>query len=270
MHHTLAYTVATGGAVTDLDMTAAADTEVGQRSSHYFLTEEYVLLAAMALGATVTRVNIQTPTLNAVARFNVYPINRALTVSSPPRVDNWFYAPPRLPVNEELTVKVTDTASEQATVLLFIAPPSWNRNIPNGIPPVPIFECRATLAVTTVANAWSGVGQLTFEQSLRGGTYAVVGAEFILATIIAVRFNFPRAPFYRGRKLKPAVIGTETLGNLPYTVGEYGPMVWGELGRFSTNEPPQCDVWSTAAAAVTVEGRLWLVKVSDDANTPIS
>lgn len=266
MFHTLAYTLATGAAVVDADMTAATDPEISQRNSHYILTEPYQLLAAMVLGATVTRANIQVPTFNAITRFNIHPINAALTVASPPRVDNWTAYPPDLPTNEEITVKVTDTANEQATVLLWIGTKDWNRNIPRGMPPVPIFECRVTAAVTTIANAWSGLGQLTFEQSLRGGTYAVVGAEWILATIIAVRMVFPRTKMYMGRKLRPGVIATQAIGNIPMLTGEYGPMFWGEHGRFSTFEPPQVEAWSTAAAAVTIEGRLWLVPVSQDMN----
>jgi len=263
--HTLAYTLATGGAVTDSEMTAATDSEISQRNSHYIFTEDYKLLAAGFFGATATRLNIQVPTWNAVTRFNVWPPQRAVTVPSNPILDQWFRYPPPIPQNEEFTLKVSDTAAEQVTAFLCPGTGNWNQNLPQGKAPLPIFELRLNFTTAALtANTWSGLGAVTFEQSLRGGTYAVVGAEAQGAGILAGRFVFPRAPMYKNRKMRPGFLFSQALGDVPFILGgQAGAMVWGEYGRFSTFEPPQMEFWGNAGGAVAIEVRVWVVWLSD-------
>jgi hypothetical protein len=262
---TLAYTLATGGAVTDSDMTAVSDAEISQRNSHYIFTEDYKLLAAAFFGATATRLNMQPPTWNAITRFNVWPPNRAVTVPSNPQLDWWDTYPAPIPQNEEFTLKVSDTANEQVTAFLWLGSGgNWNRNLPAGKPPVPIFECRLNFTTPAlVANAWSGLTTPTFEQSLRGGTYAVVGMEGQGAGILAARLVFPRAPMYKQRKMRPGFLMSQALGDVPMRHGIYDQFSFGEYGRFSTFEPPQIEYFANAAGAVAVEHRMWLVWLSD-------
>jgi hypothetical protein len=265
--HLINYTLATGGSVTDTDMTAATDSEVSQRNSHYIFTEQYQLLAAFANGANLTRVNIQIPTWNQVTRFNVWPVNKSSNVPSNPQLDYWFAYPPPIPVNEEFTVKATDSANEQVNVFLWLGTANWNRNLPAGMQPLPIFEVRVNYTTPALsANVWSGLSAVTFEQSLRGGTYAVVGAQIQGSGLLAARFVFPRAPIYNNRKMRPGVLCQQAIGDVPIVFPPFGPMMWGELGRFSTFEPPQLEFFANGAGAVTMESRWWLVWLSTDMN----
>lgn len=268
--HILAYSEATGGAVTDSDMTAVTDTEFSQRNSHYIFTEDYKLIGASIFGATITRANIQTSTLNAVTRHNIWPVNRAITTASPAQIDLWTYAPIPMPKNEELSIKVTDTASETDYAFLWLGTSDWNRNVPAGMAPIPVFECRVTVTPTSVAGAWTNSGTLTFEQNLRGGVYAVVGASCFRANGLAFRMVFPRNKLYHGRRLRPGTLINNALGDLMIPQTEYGPLFWGEWGRFSTFEPPTIDIFCSDAAATACEFRLWLVRISDDMYVPIA
>lgn len=262
--HLLAYSQATGGAVVDSDMTAATDGEFSQRNNHYIFTEPYRLLAAGVFGASVTRVNIQIPTLNAVGRFNIWPINLSATIPGHPVLAWYTAAMPDLPQNEELTVKNTSTALETDNVFLWVATRDWSANLPPGKLIIPV---RFTAAPTIVAAAWSAQAAITFEQSLRGGTYAIVGGTLQGANILAWRINFPKYKLYGGRKLRPGFLANNAIGDKPEHRSEINPYHLGEWGRFFTFEQPSIEVFGTAAATPACEGRLWLVFLGEQDQT---
>ena len=260
----LAYSDTTGGSVTDHDMVAAVDSDFSQRNSHYIFTEKYRLMAACYLGASVTRVNVQVPTWNAISRFNLWPLNKSADVPSPPQVC-WFRdMMPDIPTNEEFTVKNTSAASEVDDLFLWLATTDWSANIPPGKLVIPV---RVTATITIVAHAWSALGALTFEQSLRGGTYAVVGAEFQGTHMTAFRVVFPKYKLYGGRKLRPGWIAQNAVGDLEEASMQINPYRLGEWGRFFTFEPPQLEIWGNTAGSTTIEGRLWLVFLGEQDQT---
>lgn len=265
--HLAAYTQATGGAVVDTGSTAATDSELSQRNSHYILTEDYRLLATCHVGATITRANITAPSWNAVGKVNSWPINRSVAISSPPRIDSWLNYPLPLPQNEEISVNITDSASEQATSFLWLGSNNWNQNLPRGKGPLPIMEIRLNFTAASITqNLWSGLQSVTFEQSLRGGTYSIVGCECFAANVLACRLVFPRAPMYQGRKLRPGFLCQQALGDLPAAPFPDNPLVWGEYGRFSTFEPPQVEFWINTTGTPAIEMRWWVVWLTDDMN----
>lgn len=262
--HMIAYTTAFSGSATNQDMTAATDSEISQRNSHYILTEDYKMLFATYFGATATRLNILAPSWNQVTKFNVWPPMRAVTVPSAPYVDNWTSYPPPMPQNEEIQFQASDTAAEQCTAFAALAPSNWTRNVPQGKMPLPVMEARINFTAASITqNLWSGLQSITFEQSLRGGTYSLVGAEIQGANLLAARFVFPRAPIYKTRKLRPGVICQNAIGDTPIVNRLHGPLWLGELGRFSTFEPPQMEFWINTTGTPAIEGRLYLVWLSD-------
>lgn len=259
----LPYLLATGGAVTDTDMTAVADPEFTRRNNHYIFTEPYKLGAAVAMGATLTRMNLSAPTINAVGKATLYPIMlSSANILSPPRVCWWWPAGIQLPQNEEVQLLATDGASENAMGFLFPFTPNHNRNIP---PNQLTLTIRATAAITQVANGWSSPVVIAPEQSLRGGVYSVIGAECVAAASALFRLIFPRNRFYMGRKLRPGWLAQQALGDLPETRFHIDPTFMGEWGRFHTFELPQVEVYGAAAtASITAELRLWLAYLGTD------
>lgn len=125
-YHTLVYNLAAAGVnITNTDMLAATDTEVSIRNSHYIFTERYRLLAASAIGVSVTRGRFQVPKWNAIGEFTFMNANRALTPPSNPQWDLYLAAPPEIPQNEEFQVQMSNNlgaATEQESVVLQCAP----------------------------------------------------------------------------------------------------------------------------------------------------
>lgn len=237
-------------------MSAVTDPDYSQRNNHYIFTEDYQLGAAYASGANITRANYQPPTWNAIGRFNIWPVNKSADIPSPPQMDWWMNQGPMIPRNEEFQIKVTDSASETPDVLVWLLPKTWNANLPAGSL---IINVRVTATVTIVAHNWSAIGALTFEQSLRGGVYAVVGAAWQGTHLMCVRLVFPRATLYNGRKMRPGVLAQNAIGDLLDSRMHNNPFIWGEHGRFHTFEPPQIDIYGNTAGSTSIEGRLWLV-----------
>lgn len=259
----LPYTLATGGSVTDQDMSAVTDQEFSQRNSHFIFTEQYKLGAVVASGATLSRANIQIPTFNAVGRFNVWPIQlSSANVPSPPRMMWLWPQAPVIPQNEEFTVKATDTVSENVCAALWLFTLGHNKNLPSNQLIIPV---RCTSTITQVAGGWSAAGQLTFEQSLRGGVYSIIGAECVGSGTFLFRFIFPRGRAYQGRRIRPGWLAQQAIGDLPELRMHADPFTLGEWGRFHTFEPPQLEVFSIAGSASTAhELRLYLAYLGMD------
>lgn len=253
----LPYLLATGGAVVDTDMSAVADPEFSRRNSHFIFTEDYNLRAAVAMGATITRANVNVPSWNAITKFNVWPVMlSSAKILSPPRVAWYSQQMPAMPQNEEIQIAMTDGASENAMVFLFLFTPGHTSNLPAVRNLVP---ARFTAAITQVANGWSAPVTFSMEQSLRGGSYTILAAEVVCVNSALFRIIFPRSRFYRGRRMRPGWLCTDVIGDQPDIQLHLNPYYLGEWGRFHSFELPQIEVYGAAASAgVTVEGRLWL------------
>lgn len=263
MFHLVAYTGAANASGTDFDMAAATDPSISQRNGHYTFTSQFQLLAAAFFSTGATRANIQSPTLESITRFNVWPVNTQLTVPSPPRIMALMQFPIQLPQYEEIQFVGSGNISIQQMGFLWLGDQNWNLNIPRGVAPVPQFCARFTASIVTTANAWSALAALTLEHGLRNGTYSVVGAEFQGTNLVAARLYFPRQTLYDGKILRPGILAQNAIGDIPAFNFPDNETGFGEWGRFSTYEPPQIDGWAQSAATITVEGRLWLVRVAD-------
>lgn len=268
MYHTVVYNVAAAAAgATNVDLLAATDTELSQRNNHYVLTERYRLLAAAAVGASVTRGRYQVPRWNAIGEATIFNANRALQPPSNPQWDHYLHYPPEIPQNEEFQVQLSNNlgaATEQENVVLQLIPDTWSQNLERGDYAFPV---RATFTVTPTLNAWSGGQALTFSQSLRGGTYAVLGCVVQGTNAVAYRIIFPRNKLYLGRRLRPGGLTQNALGDAVSNMPGAQPMSWGTLGYFASNELPTIEVFGTLAGAITYQVFLWLAHLSDDINT---
>lgn len=251
-----------------IDLVANVDAEFSQRNSHYLFSEQYYLLAAGIMGADVTEANLLSPTLNAISKFNIWPINASDTNASPPRMDYWTKFPVPLPMNEELQFQVNSSGTDTvgATGLLVIGVQGWNNSQPQGIPPLPMFEMRFSCTPTLNSGAWSTLVAPVFEQSLRGGTYAVCGMEVQGTNLIAARIVFPQAMIYRGRRLRPGWVASNALGDLTATVGEIGPFFLGQWGQFTTAELPNIECLGVGTGTPTVVGIMRLARLSESIN----
>lgn len=262
--HLLSWSLATGGSIVDTAVTPVPDPEIAVNGNNFVFTEPFEMWASALFGATITRANYSLPQWNQYTKFNIWPPNRSLGIPSPPQLDTWFDYPVPFSQNENFSLLVTDTTSEQATAFTWIAPRGQIRNLPSGQDPVPIIETRWTLSSASITqNVWSTLQTPVLEQNLRAGTYAIVGSQVQGTNLLAYRWVFPRAPIWQGRKLRPGGLATNAIGDLMEYNLPRRQFTWGEWGRFSTFELPKLEFFINTTGSPTIEGRLWLVHIKD-------
>lgn len=256
MHHLLAFSESTAAAASDDQINAVADPEFTTRNNRFIFTEPYNMIGIFGNGASMTRARLNVPEINAIARHQIWPVERSATIPDEPGWQDYRDYPMQMPVNEEVSVESTNDlamGTEIHNFFIWLAPPSWNRNLPRGIRRLTI---RVTGAVAGVAQAWSALGNLTFAENLRGGWYSIIGAQCFDAGTLALRFVFAKPFIHMGRKLRPGIICQEAIGNTPLRE-QFGGL--GVFGHFHSFEPPQIEILANATAASTQEIRLDLV-----------
>ena len=205
------------------------------------------LMGMAAIGANVTRAQLVAPSLRRIMNPEIRPLNVGAETLSPPVASMFPASPIPLDVSEQLQAHVAEDAAGavQSTILVFLAD--------GAIAPVEgdIFTVRVTNASTLAALAWTN-GALTFDQVLPVGRYAIVGARFESAGLIAFRFLF------QGSTPRPGGFGCDASADLDIDGQRYGG--WGVWGEFDHNIPPTVDFLSVSADTSQV-GALDLIKI---------
>jgi hypothetical protein len=202
------------------------------------------LWGGFAVGPTITRAQLSSPTLRRTFLFEIAPLDfGAALPASPAKIFLLDDSPIALDGGEALDANITNTASDRETVLAFLAP---GLSKPDQRA---FFTLRVTGAGTAVAGAWTLV-TLTFDQTLPAGRYAVLGARFRSTNLIAFRLVFVGGKYRPGA---PGFAATTSLDFQKFRGGNLG--VWGE---FAHNAPPTVEVLANAADA-SFTGELDLV-----------
>lgn len=253
---------AAAAGASNVDLTAASDPDFSQRNGHYIFTEEYKLLAAIPVGASLTKGRFQCPTWNAVGQFDIFNVNRSLNPPSNTQMDVYSHYPSTIPQNEEFQVQLSNNlgaATEIENVGIILGTRDWSQQQQQSSMVPPIMVIDATFTVTPTLNAWSGPQALAFTQSLRGGVYSVAGAQLQGGNAAFFRLIFPRTRLYNGRKLRPGWVVQNAVGNVPSDMIRPFMLGLGEWGQFHTFEPVQAEVFGTAAGSTAYTLFLWLV-----------
>lgn len=206
------------------------------------------LVAVYALGISLTRAMLVSPSLRGRWNYEISPIDRgADEPASPQLLVELFGSPLILAEDEALNAQAAEdgAAGTRATILV------WLADGPFAPVEGEISTLRVTNATTLVANAWTN-GALTFDQSLPAGRYAIVGARFQSAGLQAFRFVFP------GGTWRPGGMGVDAASDILAPTQRRGG--WGVWGEFEHNTPPTVDFLSNSADTSQV-GELDLIKV---------
>ena len=202
-----------------------------------------------AVGVSLTQVQLSSPSLRRTALLDVEPLDvTAEPISRPPILEYWD-APIPLRGGENLQGHAAEDgagATRENILAAFI----------DQIDPVPAGP-RLTVRVTNTSTLgtfqWSN-GTLTFSQNLDVGSYAIIGARFQSAGLIAFRFVFVGGGF------RPGGIGFDAdIDVAPARQRQGGLGSWGE---FNDDQPPSVDFLSVSADTSQV-GHLDLVRVSE-------
>lgn len=205
------------------------------------------LMGAFGIGVNLTRAQLQSPSLRRVVNPEIRAILKSAAVTAYPDIMDLFHNPVQLDVSEQMQGYAAEDGAGATRMSILV----WLGDGKVESVTDPIYPVRVTGATTLGAYAWTN-GSLTFDQVLPVGDYAIVGARFESAGLIAFRFVF------QGSTPRPGGIGvsTETLQDA-YMQRNGGMGVW---GLFNSTTPPTVDYFSASADTSEV-GTLDLIKV---------
>ena len=234
--HLIGYTASqdTSGVLTTV--AAMADPSVRVSGNDVSIPEQLPNLAGVyAIGATMTRASLVSPSIRRRYPFEVFPVDAAATPTDPWHFHDVSQGVIALDVDESLNFQSAESGAGAQRNSGFV----W---LSDG-PVLPdssgeIFTIRATGTTTLTAYAWTNV-TLTFNDVLPAGTYEILGMAAFSTGAIAARLVIPQ---YQWR---PGVI-CSTSANV--YVGEkfrYGN--FGVFGQFTHMTPPTVDFCSSSA-----------------------
>lgn len=240
MFHLAAFLGAQAGALTLTPLPALSDGYVPLSSSGNFLFQkDFRLTWAMLISdALPTNFRFVTPKYRYVSIPTIFPMSSyAGSVFIGPGAQCYLQPPyltvPRL---DEFGAEITVGQASTINTIALINAHDGDFTIPQG----DIYSIRATAAITATASVWSR-GNLTFDQNLPGGRYAVVGGHGFGATLRAWRLRFSDATMLPGHTSGGTSLGT-TAPEWRHRQGRQGK--WGE---FDQTAPPTVEVLCTAA-----------------------
>jgi hypothetical protein len=232
--HTIAYSESQDSAVL-VNIAALADTSGTVSGDDYLVPEGFGnILGVYFLGANFTRGQLDSPSLRTIGLLDVEPADNVDEPANPTAWMDLFRSPIPVQEGEVLRALAAEDAAGAARTSAII----WLGDGP--IEPVAgdIRTFRATGTTTLVANVWGAV-PITLDQSLRVGTYQLVGARCIAAGARAFRF------IAQGIGYRPGGIAFDADSDLDVErFRRGGAGVWFE---FTQRSIPQVEVFSASA-----------------------
>lgn len=205
------------------------------------------LVGAFGIGVNLTRLQLQSPSLRRIINYEVHPLNYSALVATLPLYADLFYNPIQLDVAEQMQAYTAEDGAGATRMNAFVMLGDGKVEAVAQ----PIFSVRVTAAQALVAFAWTNAA-LVFDQVLPVGDYAIVGARFVSATLLAFRFLF------QGQTPRPGGMGCVVPAGDTPRGQRYGG--WGTWGVFNSTTPPTVDFIATAADAAET-GVIDLVKL---------
>lgn len=193
------------------------------------------LLGAYALGTSITKAQVESPSLRRTLLLDLPYIDRGSTTpSSPHYLNSFFYNPIPLEEFEILRVLVAEdaTGAERETVLVWIG--DGAQSTVSG----EFYTVEASSSTTLNAYEWTN-GALSLSQTLPAGRYQVVGFQARSDGLIAARLVFVGLPW------RPGVLGTTAAGQRSHSLFRRGAL--GIYGEFAHDQPPTVDFLSSTA-----------------------
>jgi len=245
--HTVVFTSSTSGsgATTFVQLNFKADVIVPTLNNGLQVPKQLYRLGFVGgVGTSLTNIRAQTPAFLPFPWPTFAPVNRGSGFASPPRVWDGFKYP--LPMNptDEFDIYIAQNSGGSETEYVFVTLTDGTTTPP---PMGRFFSVHATGSTTVTAGAFTTC-QLTFDQAIPAGLYAVIGARAYSATGQAFRLAPAMEPLWR-----PGGIAVKAYDQMdPPAQRGYiydGQVVapWGVWMTFYQNVPPQLDMFCTSA-----------------------
>jgi hypothetical protein len=237
----------TSGVLTEVN--ALVDQHITTQGKEILVPEWASMLSfILALGATISRAQMSSPSLRKKLLLDVPNLEKAATPSIDPTFLDLTGDPKPLVPGEGLRALVAEAAGGAELEFILAGLSGEFKDKPAG----EVIWLRLTGTTTAIANTWTPV-PLTLGQSLEAGRYAVVGMKAFGATLIAARLILPGSGF------RPGCIGFTSEAQKDLWPFIPGPM--GNWGEFDHRFPPQGEILCTAGdTAQTIY--LALIKVA--------
>jgi hypothetical protein len=223
-------------------------------ANNYQLAVPQNIFAMFAGGVGLTRARINTGSLRARGFPQIYPLNATVKPPTPVALMTNEDFPIALQKEEDFRIDVTNGAANDVSVIAFITPDQFNRNVLTK----DLRMIRFTATVTAIAQGWSSAGIIVLQDLLEGGVYDIYGMALQGPNIIAGRL-IVQGEFYR-----PGCLGQALTTAVP------GDIFMGQTGKwcsFNTYSPPQIETFESAAGASSVAGWLLCGKSMAQTNT---
>lgn len=202
-----------------------------------------IMVAGGADGVVDPRIRFDSPTLDAMVRPEIAPINvqdaAAVEPDSPHKLMKMLENPWTLGIDENLECELNnDPAAVQDQWALL-----WLADGPvNPIVGANVFTVRATSNTAAVANEWTSVA-IALDEALPPGDYDLVGLHAMSAGMIATRVNF-----LTEQRWRPGCLGVDVITDLADPIFRAGRL--GLWGTFPFTQIPLMDVLCVSADAV--------------------
>lgn len=212
-------------------ITAMADQALNTEDDDITVPSDLPFLAGAALlsaATTLTRAQIQSPSLRQLANFDISKLVNADDFADPIAIDYFPANPMRLDPEEDIQFFVDSDHAAAIEIQGFV----WLTDGP--VTPVggEQFTVRLTSGITIVQGVWTN-GNLTFGTTLPAGTYDVVGFRAIGTNLQAARLVFIGMPW------RPGVPADNALGDSGFEPLRHGNS--GVLGSFKQTALPSVD-----------------------------
>ncbi len=215
---------------------------VGDKTAVPALNQLVLLSAGVAIGGTGAA-RIESPELLKLGRHyingvngrndgNVVPNTRAL-------VDDLRVKPLVMVAGENFVATIHSDSTAAALQWIVL----WFADAPIAIDDRPHFTTRLTGATAVVSRTWSLVN-LTFDENLPRGRYAVLGMRAQSTTCVAARLVLP------GLAPRPGVIGCTAAGDEGHPIFRHGQM--GAFGEWEDTDAMQAEFLCNAADATQI------------------
>lgn len=248
--HLLAFSTSLGASTAYQQLNAVPDQLYTRQNNQYQIPKDCWCRWAAAMGTNMTACRIFTASLRLRGNPQIIPFNLAAINTAYPSFVDFEDNPLKFVKEENLEVDSLHTAVGPDINRAFVAiqqdPPNQNMNYKQGR------WVRATASVTTVAENWSSLGQLVFDDVLEGGSYGVYGMIAFEATSFATRLVF------QNQYERPGFLTLAALGNNAMFADAETNM--GLLGVFDTYSTPAVETFSSGAAGVTVVVWIYIAK----------
>ena len=250
LYHLSLYSSTPGAASTLADVPAVQDPAVTLTNGHPIFPVPIQCVGAYAGGAlTLTRAQLTTPKLRAITPTNLRPLDVVAVPSSRPPLIEYFRHPIGLNPIDENQVLASTSAIAATPLLIAILFGDGNFNVPPG----DMFTIHASQSIATVANAWTA-GNITLDQPLPAGRYAVVGMDTFGTGEVFSRLIFPNQVW------RPGNLAGATAAFIGSRYARWGNL--GVLGEFESFAQPQLDCFNQTGGAQTVDLMMDIIKIS--------